>query len=88
MDVINETRRGRELKDNALYRTLWTTRFGRDYGPVVRQTTLMVIYFKLKFDHVRFYCCNYTCFFHLQSELVATPCCMWICLTWSVVCRG
>jgi hypothetical protein len=27
------------LKEEALYPTLWRTRFGRDYGPVVRQTT-------------------------------------------------
>jgi hypothetical protein len=26
------------LKEEALDRTLWTTRFGRGYGPVVRQT--------------------------------------------------
>jgi hypothetical protein len=26
------------LKEEALDRTLWRTRFGRDYGPVVRQT--------------------------------------------------
>jgi hypothetical protein len=26
------------LKEEALHRTLWRTRFGRDYGPVVRQT--------------------------------------------------
>jgi nuclear transport factor 2 (NTF2) superfamily protein len=27
------------LKEVALDRTLWRTRFGRGYGPVVRQTT-------------------------------------------------
>jgi hypothetical protein len=27
-----------ELKEEALDRTLWRTRFGTDYGPVVRQT--------------------------------------------------
>jgi hypothetical protein len=27
------------LKQEALDRTLWRTRFGRGYGPVVRQTT-------------------------------------------------
>jgi hypothetical protein len=27
------------LKEEALDRNLWGTRFGRDYGPVVRQTT-------------------------------------------------
>jgi hypothetical protein len=29
---------GLKLKDEALDRTLWRTRFGRGYGPVVRQT--------------------------------------------------
>jgi hypothetical protein len=27
------------LKEEALDRPLWRTRFARDYGPVVRQTT-------------------------------------------------
>jgi hypothetical protein len=27
------------LKEEALDRTLWRTRFGRGYGPIVRQTT-------------------------------------------------
>jgi hypothetical protein len=27
-----------KLKEEALDRTLWRTRFGRGYGPVVRQT--------------------------------------------------
>jgi hypothetical protein len=33
MDVIKEKRRDWKLKENALDRTLWTTRFGRGYGP-------------------------------------------------------
>jgi hypothetical protein len=28
-----------KLKEEALDRTLWRTNFGRDYGPVVRETT-------------------------------------------------
>jgi hypothetical protein len=28
-----------EIEKEALDRTLWRTRFGRGYGPVVRQTT-------------------------------------------------
>jgi hypothetical protein len=28
-----------ELKEEAVGRTLWTVRFGRDYGPVVREST-------------------------------------------------
>jgi hypothetical protein len=31
-------RRYWKLKEEALGRTLWRTRFGRGYGPVVRQT--------------------------------------------------
>jgi len=27
------------LKEEALDRTMWRARFGRDFGPVVRQTT-------------------------------------------------
>jgi len=29
------------LKEEALNRTLWRTRFGKSYGPVARQTTQM-----------------------------------------------
>jgi hypothetical protein len=38
MDLI-EVGKCRELKEEALDRTLGRTRFGKDYGPVVRQTT-------------------------------------------------
>jgi hypothetical protein len=31
------------LKEDALYCTLWRTRFGRGYGPVVRQTIERVL---------------------------------------------
>jgi hypothetical protein len=39
LDDLKEKRRYWKLKEKALYCTLWRTRFGRDYGPVVRQTT-------------------------------------------------
>jgi hypothetical protein len=38
--MIRETRRCRKLKEEALDRTLWRTRFGRGYEPVVRQSTI------------------------------------------------
>jgi hypothetical protein len=38
LDDLKEKRRYCKLKEEALDRTLWRTRFGRDYGPVVRQT--------------------------------------------------
>jgi hypothetical protein len=37
-DDLKEKRRYWKLKEEALDRTLWRTRFGRGYGPVVRQT--------------------------------------------------
>jgi hypothetical protein len=37
--AYKEKKRYWELKEEALDRTLWRTRFGRGYGPVVRQTT-------------------------------------------------
>jgi len=37
MDNLKETREYRKLKEEALDRTLWRTRFGK--GPVVSQTT-------------------------------------------------
>jgi hypothetical protein len=37
-DDLKETRICRKLKEEALDNALWRTRFGRGYGPVVRQT--------------------------------------------------
>jgi len=39
LDSLKETRGYWILKEEALDRTVWGTRFGRSYGPVVRQTT-------------------------------------------------
>jgi hypothetical protein len=39
LDDFKEKRRYWKLKEEALDCTLWRTRFGRGYGPVVRQTT-------------------------------------------------
>jgi hypothetical protein len=33
-----KARRGYSLKEKALDHTMWTARFGRGFGPVVRQT--------------------------------------------------
>jgi hypothetical protein len=39
LDDLKEKRRYWKFKEEALDRTLWRTRFGRGYVPVVRQTT-------------------------------------------------
>jgi hypothetical protein len=39
LDGFKEKRSYWKFKEEALDRTLWRTRFGRGYGPVVRQTT-------------------------------------------------
>jgi hypothetical protein len=39
LDDLKEKIRYWKLKEEAPDRTLWRTRFGRGYGPVVRQTT-------------------------------------------------
>jgi hypothetical protein len=39
LDDLKEKRRYWKWKEEALDRTVWRTRFGRGYGPVVRQTT-------------------------------------------------
>ena len=39
MDDLKERRGYSHLKEEALDRTMWRARFGRDFGPVVRQTT-------------------------------------------------
>jgi hypothetical protein len=36
---LKEMRGSRKLKDKAVDRTVWKTRFGRGYGLVIRQTT-------------------------------------------------
>jgi hypothetical protein len=38
LDELKEKRRYWKLKEEALDRTMWRTRFRRNYGPVVRQT--------------------------------------------------
>jgi hypothetical protein len=38
LNDLKEKRRYWKLKEDVLDRTLWRTRFGRGYGPVVRQT--------------------------------------------------
>jgi hypothetical protein len=38
LDDLKKTRGYLKLKEEALDRTLWRNRFGRGYGPVVRQT--------------------------------------------------
>jgi hypothetical protein len=39
LNDLKEKRGYWKLKEEALDRTLWRTRFGRAFGPVVRQTT-------------------------------------------------
>jgi hypothetical protein len=39
LDDLKEKENYWKLKEKALDRTLWRTRFGREYGLVVRQTT-------------------------------------------------
>jgi hypothetical protein len=39
LDDLKERRRYSHLKEKALNRTVWKARFGRGFGPVVRQTT-------------------------------------------------
>ena len=39
LDDLKERRRYSQLKEEALDRTVWRARFGRGFGPIVRQTT-------------------------------------------------
>jgi len=39
LDDLKERRGYSHLKEEALDRTVWRARFGRDFEPVVRQTT-------------------------------------------------
>jgi hypothetical protein len=38
LDDLKENRGYWKLKEEAMDRTMWKARFGRDYGPVTRQT--------------------------------------------------
>jgi len=42
LDGLKEKRGYSHLKEEALDRTTWRARFGRDFGPVVRQTTKLM----------------------------------------------
>jgi hypothetical protein len=44
LNDLKEKRIYWKLNEEALDRTLWRTRFGRGYGPVVRQTTALIKY--------------------------------------------
>jgi len=39
LDELKERRWYSHLKEEALDRTVWRARFGRGFGPVIRQTT-------------------------------------------------
>jgi len=39
LDDLKERREYSHLKEEALVRTMWRARFGRGFGPLVRQTT-------------------------------------------------
>jgi hypothetical protein len=39
LDNFEERREYWKLKEEAIYRTVWRTHFGRAFGPVIRQTT-------------------------------------------------
>ena len=38
LDEVTKTKKYRKLKEEALDRNRWRARFGRGFGPVVRQT--------------------------------------------------
>ena len=42
LDDLKERRGYSHLKEEALDRTMWRVRFGRGFGPVVRQTTKLM----------------------------------------------
>ena len=42
LDVLKERRGYSQLKEEALDRTVWRARFGRGFGPIVRQTNELI----------------------------------------------
>jgi hypothetical protein len=57
LDDPKETRRYGKSNEEALDRTLWRTRFGRCYGPVVRQTEKLILI--LFISHTMVLCKSY-----------------------------
>ena len=61
LDDLKERRGYSHLKEKALDRTMWRARFGRGFGPVVRQTTKLIniyVYIKAKgfiYIYIRMY---------------------------------
>jgi len=53
LDDLKEKKGVWRLKAEALDGILWITRFGRGYGPVVRQTRKLIIYI-----YIYIYICN------------------------------
>ena len=43
LDDLKERRGYSQLKEEALDRTMWRARFGRGFGPVIRQTTKLTM---------------------------------------------
>jgi hypothetical protein len=52
LDDLKERRGYSHLKEEALDRTVWRARFGRGFGPVVRQTTKWIISYHISY-HIR-----------------------------------
>ena len=48
LDELKERRGYCHLKEEAVARTMWRARFGRGFGPVVRQNTNELIYYIFK----------------------------------------
>ena len=65
LNEVKVKRRYRNLKQEGPVRTLWWIRFGRRYGPVVRQATEWMIYICGSVGNGPHYCCmvfrNHTC---------------------------
>jgi hypothetical protein len=82
LDDLKEKRRYLKLKEEALDRTLWRTRFGRGYGPVLRQTTEWMNETESQYDLI--------CGFNSTLSLLLRPAypmnSIWLTLTPSFVC--
>jgi hypothetical protein len=53
LDDLKEKRGYSHLKEEALDRTMWRARFGKGFGPVVRQTTKLMNESATCFDYVK-----------------------------------
>jgi len=74
LDELKERRGYSHLKEEALDRTVWRARFGRGFGPVVRQTTKWMMIEWMNYDTVCGHMSVYERPYMFLQQVSATSC--------------